>query len=197
MCEGTRAGESLESKVGRAIKPSKCKTAMAARSGPNRYRASIAKRSNRMRLCSHELTLESRSPIVCNVHARLRSRRVALNCAVHYAALRARARAAQHTCRESLDNKEIGSHDMASGWNFGRVFQRRRSPRGCSFIAGKLVSRGSRDTRARDVPSPLPRRRRLYARDSGGSDGPRWSSLIFFVNICRLPPARRKSWEFE
>ena len=64
----------------------------------------------------------SRYPIVCNVHTRLRSHRIA----PHRTALTLR-----HTCRESLDNKEIGwrANDERteagpgdSGWNFKRVF---------------------------------------------------------------------------
>jgi len=81
-CKGTR--QSHENKVElRTIKPHRPNTKRAG----GRRRAmddeaaadstSIAERSNRMRLRSHELTPVSRYLIVCNVHTRLRSHRIA------------------------------------------------------------------------------------------------------------------------
>jgi len=77
-CEGTR--QPHENKVERrAIKPCRpnAKRPWRCAVDDEADSTSIAERSNHMRLHSHEFTPVSRSPIVCNVHTRLRSHRTA------------------------------------------------------------------------------------------------------------------------
>jgi len=163
----------------RAVKP-ECKTAMAT---CNRY-STRAVRSNRMRLRSHELPLAQ--PRVLRGGADL--------CAI---CARGCGRAASRYAtrvRESLDNKEIGrrrdrrdTKPSPPRWNFERVLRRPRHGEvvlsACTEGRGDVVvvcSLVGTNGRGRRVSPPMP------ASEEG---------LIFFVNICRLPPARRKSWE--
>jgi len=100
-CEGTRAslmriksGAGLLSRAGRMQNGHGDATA----DGRNRYSTSIAERSNRMLLRSHEL------PCLVPLDR--------VQCAYAVAVTPHRARAAlRRTCRESLDNKEIGRSD--------------------------------------------------------------------------------------
>jgi hypothetical protein len=94
--------------------------------------------------------------------------------------------------RESLDNKEIGrQRDRQTG--------RTRSPRPRVGISNALATGECSSPRAAgDVVVVVVvvvcsrtsgRGRRVYPPMPASEEG-----LIFFVNICRLPPARRKSW---
>lgn len=110
----------------------------------NRYSTSIAERSNRMLLRSHELVPVSsfpRSHVQC-----------AYAVAVAPHPLRARphrARAAlRHTCRESLDNKEIGRRTGRDTSLSGLEFRTRTSaPSPLGTLIGLAFVCGSRDVR--------------------------------------------------
>lgn len=115
----------------------------------DRYRTSIAARSNRNATTlprAHPPCLVPSDPCAIPAYARTSVVAVAPRRAAPPPLPHRIATAPSHTCRESLDDKEIGRHDMASGFEL-----RTRIPatsaatgRGRALIAGDSLRGGSR-----------------------------------------------------
>lgn len=151
----------------------------ATADGRNRYSTSIAKRSNRILLRSHELPPGVSFPsIVCNVHTRLRSRHIRYAPGRIASALRCATRVAS----PSIIRKSVGGRvgtQASLVWNFERVF-RRRHRWGPLSVGALAFVWGSRDARRDAGPLALAMksRRRCDVRRSDGQ-------------------AQRKAWYFS